>query len=266
MEAVSEHQSESALETIEPERRRGSRRKRKGKVLVGRTTCKLCDKSLNYNSLTPHMKRYHPADDDIPYSCAKYGCSEQFVTLAERHRHYLAMHSHEPEQRDRSVSKTLKMPVSRLYKPAYFSARATRYCHLCGKRCVNRAAFRRHRNEQCPGHVPDPPSKNAKDSGHSAATKPIPDKKKTDLEQVNRQYRRAIMAAEGIMEYPDGPSTSSDRRSVSPVIASSKLHQAKQPSLLDQLRKRRAPPIFEPDDPLMMYVASDDDDFDENNW
>lgn len=262
MEAMLESEPAHSPDNIELEPRQSSRRQRKGKVTVGRTTCKVCRKSLNYNSLTPHMKKYHPIKSDVPYSCEKYGCSEQFVTLAERHRHNLAIHDHEPEQLDRSVSDALKMPVYRLYKPAYFSVRVTRYCHLCGKRCADRTAYRRHRNVHFPQLVSGPPSNNPKassnDSGHSVA-KRMDSRKETELEYVNRQCRRAMMAAEGIMEYPGAPSTSNDRRSVSPVIAS-RLEQLWKP----RLKKRRGPPIFEPDDPLMMYVLSDDDD--ENSW
>lgn len=123
------------------------RKKRKSHVLLGRTTCTECHKSLACHAVGAHMRRIHPQSDDKLYRCERYLCQERFLTLTDRHRHYIAIHGYEPESRAVPVDKFTKLAAQRLYSPPAFIVTETRHCHRCKERCENRTAYLRDRKE-----------------------------------------------------------------------------------------------------------------------
>lgn len=123
--------------------------RRKGRVMVGRTTCTKCNKILAYCSVKPHMNSYHPTDPRHVYPCGVTGCEQVFYTRAVRYKHLVKNHQHFPKKRNPPVDIYQRSPLPSVHM------KGTRYCHDCRKTWPNREKFLRHKKRCVP--VPSPP-------------------------------------------------------------------------------------------------------------
>lgn len=115
------------------------KKSRKGRVLVGRTTCGKCNKTLAYSSVTPHMNSFHPTSPRELFACTYQGCPQEFVSRTARFRHNIAVHHYEPRQR---IMEVYRFPR---YSPPPSDLRKTRYCPHCRVTHPTRMEFLRHK-------------------------------------------------------------------------------------------------------------------------
>lgn len=199
-------------------------RKRKSKVLLGRTSCPLCRKSLTYNAVTAHVQRMHHEPEDVLYRCERFigDCDATFLTISDRHRHYVSVHGYEPETRPAPpVDPMTRRAVRRMFKPQVFSMNEKRRCYTCKTSCTNREAYLRHKKTCCglaqESHGDDNTSQQpveshrrcngsadeARESETTASPQPVASHRRRSSIQRRLERRRSEMwAAEGHMVPP----------------------------------------------------------------
>lgn len=120
---------------------RRPKKRRKGHVLVGRTTCPKCNKTLAYSSVTPHMIRFHPSSPKVTFSCPHHGCDMEFDSRTRLYRHRIAVHRHRSDTRIYEVYRNPR------YSPPPFLPPSNRYCPECRKTFPSRPRFLRHKKD-----------------------------------------------------------------------------------------------------------------------
>lgn len=123
-----------------PPAKRKAKKSRKGRVLVGRTTCTICNKVLAYCSVIPHMNSCHPDVRSDVYVCRVVGCELEFDSRSKRYRHLLRDHGHRPKTRKR-------MSTERVDDfPPGFVVKESRYCFKCRETFPNRRGILAHKD------------------------------------------------------------------------------------------------------------------------
>lgn len=137
-----------------PTAKRRPKKSRKGRVLVARTSCTECNKSLAYSAVRPHMTSYHPqVCEGLFYVCREEGCELSFVSQARRYKHLIKDHGHRPKKKKRIVTECTG------FAPPFFSMKETRYWHDCRSTLKNRREFLRHKKTCTP--LPQSPQSGA---------------------------------------------------------------------------------------------------------
>lgn len=101
--STSEHSENLLLKPVQRSATRKAKKRRKGHVLVGRTTCTECNKVLAYCSVKSHMNTFHAAPDHGSYVCRAEGCFEKFDSQAQRYKHLIQDHGHQPKERKKTT-------------------------------------------------------------------------------------------------------------------------------------------------------------------
>lgn len=117
------------------------KKSRKGHVLVGRTTCPKCNKTLAFSSVKPHMIRFHPSSPKVKFVCTHHGCTEEFDSRTGLYRHRVAAHHYQPRTRVYHVYRNPR------YSPPTFTLPRNRYCPACRTTFSSRPDFLRHKKE-----------------------------------------------------------------------------------------------------------------------